>query len=260
MITEAMLRCHKVHVGAEPPMTSCNYLHSSRVTGVHKRAHLKPGGRRQTDLSCEEPMAAALEQVSTYGSSGHMVVDVGGGTTDIAVISLGGIVVADSCSVGGDKFDESITRYVRRMHNLMIGERTAEDIKITIGSVYPQAHGKIAEIKGRDFVTGLHKTLKFSSEETCEALMEPANEIINSVKGVLERTPPELAADIVDRGIICTGGGALLNGFPSLISHEIGIPFYIAEYPMICVVLGASKMFESPKMFKDNLVADAKFL
>ena len=235
----------------------------SGVTGVHKRAVLEASsqaGARQTYL-VEEPMAAAIGAgLNIWEPSGNMVVDVGGGTTDIAVISLGGIVVADSCTAGGDRFDESIIRYVRRTHNLMIGDRTAEDIKINIGSVYVQDHNETAEIKGRDFVTGLPKTISFSSEETWQALSEPVNEIIISVKGVLERTPPELAADIVDRGIVCTGGGSLLHGFARFMSEEIGIPVHVAEDPMNCVVLGASKVFESPKAFKDTLVAGAKFM
>jgi rod shape-determining protein MreB len=264
-ITEAMLRyfinraCGRRAL-IRPRVIICI---PSRVTGVHKRAVLEAAsqaGARQTYL-VEEPMAAAIGAgLNIWEPSGHMVADIGGGTTDIAVISLGGIVVADSCAVGGDKFDASITRYVRRMHNLMIGERTAEDIKIKIGSVYPQDQSEVAEIRGRDFVTGLPKTLSFSSDETCQALFEPTHEIVRSIKGVLERTPPELAADIVDRGIVCTGGGALLNGFTSLVSEETGIPVYVAEDPMSCVVLGASKIFESPNMFKDSLVAGAKFM
>lgn len=262
-ITEVMLRhfisraCGR-KVLMKPRVIICI---PSQVTGVHKRAVLEAAaqaGARQTFL-VEEPMAAAIGAgLNIWEPSGNMVVDVGGGTTDIAVISLGGIVVADSCAVGGDKFDESIIRYVRREHNLMIGERTGEDIKIQVGSVYPQAPTEAAEIRGRDFVTGLPKTISFSSREACLALSEPVNEIISSVKGVLERTPPELAADIVDRGIVCTGGGALLSGFARLLSEEIGIPVHIAEDPMSCVIMGASKIFESPKMFENSLVAGAK--
>ena len=264
-ITEAMLRyfinraCGR-RVLIRPRVIICI---PSRVTGVHKRAVLEAAsqsGARQTYL-VEEPMAAAIGAgLNICEPSGHMVVDVGGGTTDIAVISLGGIVVADSCAVGGDKFDESIIRYVRRGHNLMIGERTGEDIKIRIGSACPGSPTETAELRGRDFVTGLPKILNLSSEEACEALSEPVNEIINSVKGVLERTPPELAADIVDRGIILTGGGALLNGFVKRMSEEIGIPVHIAEDPMNCVITGASKIFGSPQVLKNSLVAGTKFV
>jgi rod shape-determining protein MreB len=233
----------------------------SKVTGVHKRAVLEAAlqaGARQTFLM-EEPMAAAIGAgLNIWEPAGHMVVDIGGGTTDIAVISLGGIVVADSCAVGGDKFDESIIRYVRQEHNLMIGERTAEDIKIRIGSVCPGSPGDTAEIRGRDFVTGLPKIIDLSSEEACQALSEPVTEIIDSVKGVLERTPPELAADIVDRGIICTGGGALLDGFARRMSEEIGIPVHIAEDPMNCVIMGTGKVFGAPEVLKNSLVAGAK--
>jgi len=262
-ITQAMLR-HFINracgrkVLIRPRVIICI---PSRVTGVHRRAVLEAAsqsGARQTYL-VEEPMAAAIGAgLDIWEPSGHMVVDVGGGTTDIAVISLGGIVVADSCEIGGDKFDEAIIRYVRREHNLLIGERTAEDIKIRIGSAYPVSStepAETAEMRGRDFVTGLPKVMNLSSWEAYEALFEPVSEIINSVKGVLERTPPELAADIVDRGIVCTGGGALLNGFVKRLSEELGIPVHIAEDPMSCVIIGTSKLFGSPEFLKNSLVA-----
>lgn len=264
-ITEAMLRyfinraCGR-KVLIRPRVIICI---PSRVTGVHKRAVLEAAsqsGARQTFL-VEEPMAAAIgASLNIWEPSGHMVVDVGGGTTDVAVISLGGIVVADSCAIGGDKFDESIIRYVRREHNLMIGERTAEDIKIRIGTACPGSSDETAEIRGRDFVTGLPKIINLSSEEACQALSEPVKEIINSVKGVLERTPPELAADIVDRGIVCTGGGVLLDGFARRMSEDIGIPVHVAEDPMSCVIVGTSKVFGSPEVLKNSLVAGAKFV
>ena len=235
----------------------------SGVTGIHKRAILEAAseaGSRQTFLM-EEPMAAAIGAgLNIWEPSGTMVVDIGGGTTDIAVISLGGIVTADSCTVGGDRFDEAIIRYVRQEHNLTIGERTAEDVKIQIGSVDPRANTGTAEIKGRDFVTGLPKSIDFSSREVCRAISEPFYEIINNVKSVLERTPPELASDIVEKGIVCTGGGALLNGFTMLMSEEIRVPVHVAEDPMNCVIIGASKAFESPEIFRNSLVPGPKFM
>ena len=235
----------------------------SRVTGVHKRAVLEAAsqsGARRTFL-IEEPMAAAIGAgLNVWEPSGHMVIDIGGGTTDIAIISLGGIVVADSCTVGGDKFDEAIIRYARHEHNLMIGERTAENIKIKIGTVYSDDCQNTAETRGRDFVTGLPKVIHLSSHEIYRALSEPMEEIINSVKGILERTPPELAADIVDKGIISTGGGVLIKGFAKRMSEEIGIPVHIVDDPMGCVILGTSKIFKSPEALKGDLSAGIKYV
>jgi rod shape-determining protein MreB len=173
--------------------------------------------------------------------SGNMVVDIGGGTTDVAVISLGGIVVSQSIRVAGNKLDEAIIRHIRRVYNLMIGERTAEEIKIKIGSAYRLDSELAMEIRGRDLINGLPKTVKITSEEVREALSEPVQAIVEAVKTVLEKTPPELAADIIDRGVILTGGGALLRGLDILLGEVTGIPVIVAEDPMSCVAIGTGQ-------------------
>lgn len=234
----------------------------SGVTSVEKRAVLEAAtqaGAKRTFL-IEEPMAAAIGAgLNISEASGNMIVDVGGGTTDIAIISLGGIVVSESLRIGGDKFDEAIIRYIKKMYNLMIGERTAEEIKISIGSAYPEGEGKTMEIRGRDLVTGLPRMIKFTSADTFQALSEPITAIIDGVRSVLERTPPELASDIVDKGIVLTGGGSLLHGFDRLLSEETGIPVHLAEDPITCVALGTGKVLESyPELMKTNLIVGSR--
>lgn len=219
----------------------------SSATDVERRAVIqaaKEAGAGEVHL-IEEPMAAAIGAglpISQPG--GNMVVDIGGGTTDIAVISLGGIVISKSIRVGGNKFDEAIMRHVRVAHNLMIGERTAEEIKIKIGSAYPLPQETTIEVRGRDLVEGLPKTVVIHSEEIRSALAEPVNQIVDKVRAVLEETPPELAADIIERGIVLTGGGALLRGFDKLLSHATNIPVYIAEDPLSCVAIGTGRALE----------------
>jgi rod shape-determining protein MreB len=173
-----------------------------------------------------------------------MVVDIGGGTTDIAVISLGGTVVSTSIKIAGDDFDEAIVRYMRKKHNMLIGERTAEDLKIKIGTCYPMAQSESMDVRGRNLVTGLPRTISISSEETEEALREPTLQIVEAVHSVLEKTPPELAADVADRGIVLTGGGALLRGLEELIEDRTGINTMTAEQPMTCVAVGTGKYVE----------------
>ncbi len=228
----------------------------SGVTTVEKRAVLEAAvqaGARKTYL-IEEPLAAALGAGLVISEPcGSMVVDIGGGTTDVAVLSLGGIVVSASLRVGGDKFDEALVRYVKKEYNVMIGERTAEEIKIAIGNAYKPKSEDTLEVRGRDLVSGLPKTLRLTAEETREALAEPVSMIVDCVKSVLEKTPPELAADIVDRGIVMTGGGALLNGLDKLINFETGIPTYLAEDPLSCVALGTGKALESLETLQDSL-------
>jgi len=193
----------------------------------------------------EEPLAAAIgANLDITEASGSMVIDIGGGTTDVAVISLGGIVVRSSIKVAGDKFDEAITRYIRKKHKLMIGERTAEDLKINIGSAYKREKEVTMEIRGRDLVTGLPKNITVSSEEMREALSDTVNSIADCTHAVLEKTPPELAADIADKGIIMTGGGSLLNGLDKLIANVTKVPVYVAEEPVSCVALGTGKALE----------------
>ncbi|HHY37010.1 MAG TPA: rod shape-determining protein [Firmicutes bacterium] len=220
----------------------------SGVTTVEKRAVVEAAmraGARKTYL-IEEPLAAALGAgLDISEPSGNMVVDVGGGTTDIAVMSLGGVVLSQSLRVGGDDLDESIIRYVKRVYNLMIGERTAEEVKINIGTADPLGRSESIEIRGRDLVTGLPKNIRITSEETLEAMMEPLASIVDGVKAVLEKTPPELASDIMDRGVMMTGGGALLHGLDRLLARETGLPIHVAEDPVSCVALGTGKALES---------------
>ncbi|MCR5404782.1 MAG: rod shape-determining protein [Butyrivibrio sp.] len=193
----------------------------------------------------EEPIAAAIGAgIDITKPCGNMIVDIGGGTSDIAVISLGGTVVSTSVKIAGDDFDEAIVRYMRKKHNLLIGDRTAEDIKIKIGSAYPRAEDDFLDVRGRNLVTGLPKTVRVSSEETEEALREPTSQIIEAIHSVLENTPPELAADIADRGIVLTGGGALLRGLEDLIYSKTGINTMTAEDPMTAVAIGTGRYVE----------------
>ena len=202
----------------------------------------------------EEPVAAAIGAGIDIGKAcGNMIVDIGGGTSDIAVISLGGTVVSASIKIAGDDFDESLVRYMRKKHNLLIGERTAEDIKIKIGSAYKRPEPDFMDVRGRNLVTGLPKTVKVSSEETEEALREPTLQIVEAIHSVLERTPPELAADIADRGIVLTGGGSLLRGLEELISDRTGINTMTAEDPMTAVAIGTGKYVEFLVGYKDEI-------
>ena len=193
----------------------------------------------------EEPIAAAIGAgIDIAKPCGNMIVDIGGGTADIAVISLGGTVVSESIKTAGDDFDEALVRYMRKKHNLLIGERTAEDIKIKIGTCYPLASNETMDVRGRNLVTGLPRTITVSSEETEEALREPTLQIVEAVHSVLEKTPPELAADVADRGIVLTGGGSLLRGLEELIEERTGINTMTAEQPMTCVAIGTGKYVE----------------
>lgn len=200
-------------------------------------------------------MAAAIGAglpISTPG--GNMIVDIGGGTTDIAVISLGGIVASESLRVAGNRIDEVIIRFIKSAYSLMIGDRTAEDIKTKIGSAYPLEQEIVLSVKGRDLVAGLPKTIEVSSDEIREALAEPVTQIVEKVKRVLERTPPELAADIIERGIVLTGGGALLRGLDRLLSAATGIPVYVAEDPLSCVAIGTGRALEELPAIRDSAI------
>ncbi len=219
----------------------------SGVTEVEKRAieeATKLAGARDVVLM-EEPMAAAIGAgLPVSEPTGSMIVDIGGGTTEVAIISLGGIVTSKSLRIAGDEFDQSIIAYVKKEYSLMIGERTAEQVKMEIGSAYKIEDERTMEIKGRDLVTGLPKTIEISEEQIREALREPISSIIEAIKTTLEKTPPELAADIMDKGIMLAGGGALLRGLDVLITKETSMPVHIAESPLDCVVLGAGKALE----------------
>ncbi|SNV65023.1 rod shape-determining protein MreB [Clostridium cochlearium] len=216
-------------------------------TEVEKRAVIdaaRNAGAKKVFL-IEEPLAAAIGAgVDITKASGNMIIDIGGGTTDIAVISLGGIVARSTISIAGDSFDEAIIKYIRKKHNLMIGERTAEDLKINIGSVYDVGEENFMDIKGRDLISGLPKNITVSSSEMRDALIEPINTIAESTHAILEKTPPELAADISDKGIVMTGGGALLNGLDKLISEVTHVPVYVSENAVTCVAIGTGKMLE----------------
>lgn len=220
----------------------------SQVTSVEKRAVLQAAeeaGAREA-YPIEEPMAAAIGAGLPISSpGGNMVVDIGGGTTDVAVISLGSIVHSESLRIAGNRMDEVIMRYIRNVYNLMIGERTAEEIKMRIGSAYPLQQELSMEVRGRDLVAGLPKTIQVTSEEIREALAEPVSAIVEKVKRVLEKTPPELSADIIERGIMLTGGGALLRGLDQLISSVTGLPVRVAEDPLTCVVIGTGRALEN---------------
>ncbi len=220
----------------------------SGVTEVEKKAvedATYQAGARDVFI-IEEPIAAAIGAgIDIARPCGNMIVDIGGGTTDIAVISLNGTVVSTSVKIAGDDFDEAIVRYMRKKHNLLIGERTAEDIKIKVGSCYPRAEVDSIDVRGRNLVTGLPKTVTVTSEETEEALKESTAQIVEAVHSVLERTPPELTADIADRGIVLTGGGALLRGLEELLESKTGINTMTAEEPMKCVAIGTGKYVES---------------
>lgn len=233
----------------------------SGVTEVEKRAveeaTLQAGAKEAYLI--EEPMAAAIgANLPVEEPSGSMVVDIGGGTSEVAVISLGGIVTSKSLRIAGDELDEAVVHYVKKEYNLMIGERTAEEIKVTIGAAYPKPKDETLEIRGRDLITGLPKNITITSAEIMEAIREPINAIVDSIKYTLEKTPPELASDIMDRGIMLTGGGALLSGLDKLIREETGMPVSIAEKPLDCVVMGAGKVLEEIGTLKKVLISPKK--
>ena len=227
----------------------------SGVTSVERRAVIqaaKEAGAGSA-YTIEEPMAAAIGAglpISTPG--GNMVVDIGGGTTDIAVISLEGICISRSLRVGGNKMDEVIMRHIKSAYNLMIGDRTSEEIKIRIGSAFPMETELTMEVRGRDLVAGLPRTVVVSSEEVREALSEPVTQIVERVKAVLENTPPELSADIIERGIWLTGGGALLRGLDKLLSAATGIPVYVADDPLSCVAIGTGRALEELRAIRQS--------
>ncbi|MBP0981245.1 MAG: rod shape-determining protein, partial [Oscillospiraceae bacterium] len=228
----------------------------SGVTDVERRAvreaAVASGGRRVSII--EEPMAAAIGAgLPVAEATGSMVVDIGGGTSEVAVISLGGIVTARSVRVGGDAFDSAIIQYIKRKHSLLIGERTAEQIKIDIGSAYPDSDEKTMEIKGRNLIDGLPKNITITPEEVREALSDSIASVLDAIKTTLERTPPELAADIIDHGIMLTGGGAMLRGLDRLISMETGINVLIAENPLDCVAVGTGRVLEDIDRLRDVL-------
>lgn len=220
----------------------------TNITQVEKNAIKEAAertGARKVFLEMEPKVAAIGAGMDISKPSGNMVIDVGGGTTDIAILSLGGIVTSSSIKIAGNVFDNDIVKYIKDKYKLLIGERTAEDIKFAIGSVFPGSRNEKMEVKGRDLVTGLPHTITLTSDETEEALRESVYEIIHAAKNVLEQTPPELSADIIDKGIVVTGGGALIHGFDELLSHELKVPVFIAESPLTCVVEGTGVLLDN---------------
>jgi len=247
-VTETMLRhfIQKVHQNrfAHPRVVVCV---PSGVTGVEKRAveeaTLSAGARKAYLI--EEPMAAAIGAGLPVGEpAGNMIVDIGGGTSEVAIISLGGIVVSQSLRVGGDEMDEAIINYLKREFKLLIGHQTAEELKIEVGTAFPLRDELQAEVRGRDMLTGLPKTVVISSEEVRQALDEAVVQIIDAVRATLDRTPPELAADIMDRGVVLAGGGALLTGLAERLRRETNMPVHVAESPLTCVAIGSGKSLE----------------
>lgn len=261
-ITEKMLRyfIQKVHKRrwAKPRIVICV---PSGITPVERRAveeaAYHAGARRAYTI--EEPMAAAIGVGLPVGEpSGSMVVDIGGGTTEVAVISLGGIVVSRSIRIGGDELDEAIIDWVKKEYNLLLGERTAEQIKMAIGSAFPYAEEPAAEVRGRDLVSGLPKTIVLSSPEIREAIEEPVQQTVDAVKFTLDKTPPELAADIMERGIVMTGGGALLHGIDERLAYETGMPIVTADRPLQSVVVGSGKCLEEFDALQGVLVSSSR--
>lgn len=253
-ITEKMLKhfikkaCGKRRLSA-PRVVICVPCEATEVERRAVEDAARNAGAKKVHL-IEEPLAAAIGAgLDITRASGNMVIDIGGGTTDVAVISLGGMVVRESIKVAGDKFDEAIIKYIRKKHKLMIGERTAEDLKINIGCVYKQEEDTTMDIRGRDLITGLPKNLTVTSEEMREALNETVTLIAECTHSVLEKTPPELAADIAEKGIVMTGGGALIRGLDKFIQEITSVPVYLAEDPVSCVALGTGKVLD----FMDTL-------
>src|SRR5712691_5337357 len=255
-VTEAMLRYFITKVHNRRTLVKPRIIIGvpSGITEVEKRAvrdSALAAGAREVYL-IEEPMAAAIGAgLPITEPSGNMIVDIGGGTTEVAVISLAGIVMSKSIRVGGDKMDEAIVQHIKRKYNLLIGERTAEDIKKQIGSAYPLEEVLTVEVKGRDLVAGVPKTLTINSDEIRDALAEPVNAIVEAVRVVLERTPPELSADIVDRGIVLSGGGSQLKNLDVLLREETGLPVMLSENPQLAVVLGTGKVLDEIKLLRE---------
>ncbi|MBU1084643.1 MAG: rod shape-determining protein [Candidatus Omnitrophica bacterium] len=259
-ITECMLRyfIKKVHNSRRLVRPRVIIAIPSGITEVEKRAvkdsALHAGAREVFML--EEPVAASIGVgLPIQEPSGNMIIDIGGGTTEMAVISLAGVVFSKSIRIGGDEMDEAIINYLKRTYNLMIGERTAEEIKITIGSGYPLDEEMTMEVRGRDLVAGLPKKITVTSEEIREALAEPIAQIIEAVRITLERTPPELSADLIEKGLILAGGGALLRGIDKLVAEETGLPVHIADDPLTAVVLGTGKVLSELKYLKRLTIA-----
>jgi rod shape-determining protein MreB len=258
MLRYFIQRVHRRRYFAKPRIVVCV---PSGITAVEQRAVRDAGymaGARKVYI-IEEPMAAALgSNLEVRDATGNMVVDIGGGTTEVAVISFGGIVTSQSIRVAGDAIDKAIVSYCKKAYSLMLGEATSEQIKMTIGSAFPTSDGPDSEIRGRDMVSGLPRTVKVPSASIRQAIEEPITAIVDAVKATLDKTPPELASDIVDRGIVLTGGGALLKGMDERLRHETGIPIHVADNPLDAVVLGAGKCVDNLDTLQRILVTDRR--
>jgi rod shape-determining protein MreB len=262
-VTEKMLRyfIQKVHRRSFLAKPRCVVCVPSGITGVEQRAveeaTISAGAR--SAFIIEEPMAAAIGAgLPVHEPTGNMIVDIGGGTTEVAVVSLGGIVTSQSIRIGGDELDESIINYVKKEYSLMLGERTSEEIKMAIASAFPMPEETNAEIRGRDLVTGLPKTIVISAEEIRRAIEEPVNQIVDAVKNTLDKCPPELAADIMDKGIVLAGGGSLLKGLDERLKHETGMPIHIAEDPLFAVAVGSGQCLEEFESLKRVLISSTR--
>lgn len=258
MLRYFIQRVHRRRYFAKPRIVVCV---PSGITAVEQRAVRDAGymaGARKVYI-IEEPMAAALgSNLEVRDATGNMVIDVGGGTTEVAVISYGGIVTSQSIRVAGDAIDKAIVTYCKKEYSLLLGEATSEQIKMTIGSAFPLPDEPTAEIRGRDMVSGLPRTVQVSAADIRKAIEEPVSAIVDAVKATLDKTPPELAGDIVDRGIVLTGGGALLRGLDERLRHETGIPIHVAENPLDAVVLGAGKCVDNIDTLQRILVTDTR--
>lgn len=255
-VTEAMLKhfINKLNVKgmfSKPRILICCPTNITSVEQKAIREAAEKAGGKKVFLEEEPKVAAIGAGMDIFQPSGNMVVDIGGGTTDVAVLSMGDIVTSESIKVAGDVFDQDILQYIKREYKLLIGERTAENIKFEIGTVYPKGRSESMDIRGRDMVTGLPRVVTITSQEIEQALRESVSVIVQACKNVLEKTPPELSADIIDRGVIITGGGALLHGMDHLLTEELKVPVFLAESPMDCVAVGTGMMLDNmPKSFK----------
>ncbi len=262
-VTEKMLRyfiqrVHKRSFLAKPRVVVCV---PSGITGVEQRAveeaTISAGAR--SAFIIEEPMAAAIGAgLPVHEPTGNMIVDIGGGTTEVAVVSLGGIVTSQSIRTAGDELDEAIINYIKKEYSLQLGERTAEEIKMAVASAFPMPDEPQAEIRGRDLVTGLPKTIIVSAEEIRRAIEEPVNAIVDAVKNTLDKTPPELASDIMDKGIVLAGGGSLLKGLDERLKHETGMPIHIADDPLFAVAVGSGKCLEEFEALRRVLISSTR--
>ncbi len=260
MLQEFIRKALKGRLFAKARVTICI---PSGVTPVERNAvreAAEKAGARHPVFIVEEPMAAAIGAgLPTTDPTGCMIVDIGGGTSEVAVISLGGIVTSRSVRCAGDAFDAAIQNYIKKKYSLLIGERSAENIKLTIGSAFPSEKEESMEIKGRNLLNGLPENVTVTSSEIRDAMAEPLSRVIDAIKTTLEETPPELSADIIDQGITLAGGGALLRGLDKLINRETGMPVYIAEFPLDCVAEGAGKVLENMDKYQDTLVEYLKY-